>query len=56
MMESVIDELNRQIVALPDDAILEIHVADPAGAAAISEQVRRLRLDGVEVIYTPRAR
>lgn len=55
MERSILEEVPRQLNSLPDRAILEIHVSDSAGAAAIRKLLDGPDFDGVEVIYTPKA-
>ncbi|AMU39260.1 hypothetical protein A3N99_02935 [Mycobacteroides abscessus] len=53
--DKAIDQVDRQLAAIPPGAKLEWHVSDPYGAAAL----RKLFIDndiyGVDVIYTPKA-
>ena len=39
---------------LPDGAILEWHVSDPVGAAAIRDVLKQADIEGITVIYTPK--
>jgi len=49
-------EAKRQLDALPDGAILEWHVTDAYGAAAVRDFFERAGLDDqIEVVFTPRA-
>ncbi|MHA7651117.1 hypothetical protein ACX9NE_18505 [Mycobacterium sp. ML4] len=51
---SVLDTTERQLAALPDGAILEIHVSSPLGAAAIRQLLADNRIFDVSVFYTPK--
>lgn len=55
MQHGLLDEVERQLQALPAGASLEIHVSDPVGAAAVRDLLVDSRLYGADVIYTPKA-
>jgi TusA-related sulfurtransferase len=55
MERTILDEVPRQLRALPDGAQLEIHVSDPTGAAAIRNLIEDNEWFDVAVIYTPKA-
>ncbi|MGV0812320.1 hypothetical protein ABQF34_10195 [Mycolicibacterium boenickei] len=55
MEQSILNEIPRQLRALPPGASLEIHVSDPSGAAAIRNLVEENDWFDVTVIYTPKA-
>jgi hypothetical protein len=55
MQRSILEEIPRQLDALPPGATLEIHVSDPQGAAAIRSLIDARRWYDVTVIYTPKA-
>jgi len=55
MEQSILNEVPRQLAALPPGATLEIHVSDPVGAAAIRNLLETNDLFGATVIYTPKA-
>jgi hypothetical protein len=42
----------RQLAALPDGAVLEIHVSSPFGAAAIRQLLAGNRIFDATVVYT----
>ncbi|AMU73746.1 Tox-REase-5 domain-containing protein [Mycobacteroides abscessus] len=50
-----LEQVDRQLAALPPDARLEWHVSDPYGAFALRKLFIDNDIDGVEVIYTPTA-
>jgi hypothetical protein len=52
--EGAVGQATRQLDALPEGAILEWHVSDPYGAAALQELFERRRLFDITVIYTPK--
>ncbi|AYE95833.1 hypothetical protein C0J29_14485 [Mycobacterium paragordonae] len=52
--EGAFGQAQRQLDALPEGAILEWHVSDPYGAAALRQLFERRRLFDVTVIYTPK--
>ncbi|MGH3954543.1 MAG: Tox-REase-5 domain-containing protein [Mycobacterium sp.] len=52
--ESAIEQVDRQLGALPPGARLEWHVSDPYGAAALRDLFDSNGVYGVEVIYTPK--
>ncbi|MDQ0647504.1 hypothetical protein QFZ53_001700 [Microbacterium natoriense] len=52
--ESIVDQIGRQLDSLPNGAILEWHVTDPWGAAAIRRILLENQIVDVEVVYTPR--
>jgi hypothetical protein len=52
--DKTLDQVERQIRALPPDAILEWHVSDPYGAAAIRKLFETNGIYDVPVIFTPR--
>lgn len=52
--ESAVAQATRQMDVLPDGAILEWHVSDPFGAAALRQLFDRRELYDVIVIYTPK--
>jgi hypothetical protein len=54
MEQSILNEIPRQLRALPPGASLEIHVSDPSGAAAIRNLVESNDWFDVTVIYTPK--
>lgn len=49
-----LEQVDRQLGALPPDARLEWHVSDPYGASALRKLFIDNDIDGVEVIYTPK--
>lgn len=53
--DKAIIQVQRQLAALPDDAILEWHVSDPYGASALRGLFMDRGIDDVEIIYTPKA-
>lgn len=53
--EKALIQVQRQIAALPPDAILEWHVSDPYGAAALRQLFLDRQIYEVDVIYTPKA-
>ncbi|WP_074322424.1 Tox-REase-5 domain-containing protein [Mycobacteroides abscessus] len=53
--DKAIIQVQRQLAALPPDAILEWHVSDPYGASALRTLFLDRGIDDVEVIYTPKA-
>lgn len=55
MEQSILNEVPRQLAALPPGATLEIHVSDPVGAAAVRNLLEANDLYGATVIYTPKA-
>jgi uncharacterized protein YukE len=55
MANSILDEVPRQLRALPEGATLEIHVSNPLGAAAIRDMLETRGLFDVTVTYTPKA-
>ena len=55
MMDSIRAQVDRQLNALPEGAVLEWHVSDPIGAAAIQKIFDDLMLEDVQVFYTPKA-
>lgn len=55
MEQSILNEVPRQLAALPPGATLEIHVSDPVGAAAIRNLLETNDLFGATVIFTPKA-
>ena len=55
MTNSLVNEIPRQLRALPEGATLEIHVSNPLGAAAIRELVEDRGWYDVTVIYTPKS-
>lgn len=52
--ESALEQVDRQLGALPQGAKLEWHVSDPYGAAALRDLFDSNGVYGVEVIYTPK--
>jgi hypothetical protein len=52
--DKTLEQVERQLRALPPDAILEWHVSDPYGAAAIRKLFEANGIYDVPVIYTPR--
>ncbi|CPR78572.1 polymorphic toxin protein [Mycobacterium phage prophiGD39-2] len=52
--ESALEQVDRQLGALPPGARLEWHVSDPYGAAALRDLFDSNGVYGVEVIYTPK--
>jgi hypothetical protein len=52
--ERIVEQIDRQLDILPDGAILEWHVTDPWGAAAIRRILLENQIVDVNVIYTPR--
>lgn len=52
--ESALEQVDRQLGALPQGARLEWHVSDPYGAAALRDLFDSNGVYGVEVIYTPK--
>lgn len=52
--ERALDQATRQLAAMPEEAILEWHVSDPYGAAAVRDLFAANGLYEVTVIYTPR--
>ncbi|MFL0289172.1 hypothetical protein ACJH6H_28445 [Mycobacterium sp. SMC-21] len=52
--DKTLEQVERQLRALPPDAILEWHVSDPYGAAAIRKLFEANGIYDVSVIYTPR--
>jgi hypothetical protein len=50
----VLDQTERQLAALPDGAVLEIHVSSPFGAAAIRQLLVGNRIFDATVVYTPK--
>jgi hypothetical protein len=54
MQRGLLEEIPRQLDALPEGATLEIHVSDPAGASAIRQLLNDNFIFGAEVIYTPK--
>ncbi|WP_074133183.1 Tox-REase-5 domain-containing protein [Mycolicibacterium houstonense] len=55
MERTIVDEIPRQLRAMPPGATLEVHVSDPLGAAAIRNVVEANDWFEVSVIYTPKA-
>ena len=55
MERTIVEEIPRQLRAIPPGASLEIHVSDPAGAAAIRNIIEANDWFDVTVIYTPKA-
>ena len=55
MERGILEEIPRQLRALPPGASLEIHVSDPVGASAIRVLVEDNGWYEVSVIYTPKA-
>jgi hypothetical protein len=53
MAERLLDEAERQLDALPDDARLEWHVSDPDGEEAIRKLFAQGDIEGIDLIYTP---
>lgn len=53
--DKAIIQVQRQLAALPSDAILEWHVSDPYGASALRRLFMDRGIDDVEIIYTPKA-
>ncbi|ANN98216.1 Tox-REase-5 domain-containing protein [Mycobacteroides abscessus] len=53
--DKAIIQVQRQLAALPDDALLEWHVSDPYGASALRRLFMDRGIDDVEIIYTPKA-
>ncbi|OBA98281.1 hypothetical protein A5666_22840 [Mycolicibacterium fortuitum] len=53
--EKIIGQVQRQLDAIPPDAVLEWHVSDPYGAAAIRQLFHDRQIYDVEVIFTPKA-
>jgi hypothetical protein len=54
MERTIVEEIPRQLRAMPPGASLEIHVSDPVGAAAIRNVIERNDWFDVTVIYTPK--
>ncbi|WP_233213736.1 Tox-REase-5 domain-containing protein [Mycobacterium hubeiense] len=54
MERTILDEIPRQLRALPDGAALEVHVSDPLGAAAIRNLIEANDWFEVTVVYTPK--
>ncbi|MDP7735102.1 Tox-REase-5 domain-containing protein [Mycobacterium paragordonae] len=52
--EGAVGQATRQLDALPEGAVLEWHVSDPYGAAALRELFDSNGLYDVTVIYTPK--
>jgi len=53
--EKALEQVDRQLAALPPGARLEWHVSDPYGAAALRQLFLDRRIFDVDVIYTPKA-
>lgn len=53
--DKAIIQVQRQLAALPSDAVLEWHVSDPYGASALRRLFMDRGIDDVEIIYTPKA-
>ncbi len=51
--EKALDQVDRQLAALPPGAMLEWHVSDPYGAAALRKLFSDNGIDGVDVVFTP---
>ncbi|WGI34406.1 Tox-REase-5 domain-containing protein [Mycolicibacterium aubagnense] len=51
--EKALGQVDRQLAALPPGAMLEWHVSDPYGAAALRKLFSDNGIDGVDVIFTP---
>lgn len=51
---SLIQQAERQLRVLPGDAVLEWHVSNPHGAAAIERLLVDNNITDITVIYTPR--
>lgn len=54
MGASLIQQAERQLRVLPGDAVLEWHVSNPHGAAAIERLLVDNNITDITVIYTPR--
>lgn len=53
--DKLVGQAESQLAALPDGAVLEWHVSDPYGAAAIRKLFESRDLFDITVIYTPKA-
>lgn len=54
MTDNILEQVDRQSRALPDGAVLEWHVSDPVGAAAIQKLFRDNEIYDVDVFFTPK--
>lgn len=54
MATKIENQVNNQLDALPEGAVLEWHVSDPIGAAAIKSLFEVQDIQGVHVMYTPK--
>ncbi|MFV8051478.1 MULTISPECIES: Tox-REase-5 domain-containing protein [Mycobacteriaceae] len=53
--EKALAQVQRQLEAIPPDAVLEWHVSDPYGAAALRQLFQDRQIYDVDVFYTPKA-
>lgn len=53
--EKALAQVQRQLAAIPPGAVLEWHVSDPYGAAALRRLFQDRLIYDVDVIYTPKA-
>lgn len=56
MATNLLDEAERQLRVLPEDALLEWHVSDPVGASAVRRLLAEAGIgpEDITVIYTPK--
>jgi hypothetical protein len=53
--EKALAQVQRQLAAMPPGAVLEWHVSDPYGAAALRRLFQDRLIYDVDIIYTPKA-